>query len=218
MALDIGVVKPLTPDGLCGYDKHGQLWVWEKNGIDMSGHMIGDPRGSKCKLCLQGWILTTESMKDQHWSREYEEWMHRSCMIRFLALKDRDIVYWGLCEARIRFEDFKEIPNGYWPPKDPWAARSWYTAKTIGAALDFKIGMRKHVWNISVAPRDGHAITSVKAFREAFADQNVTKGFNTFECMIHAHNHDDFRKYLKIFGELLGLHRWDEKPVDEKKA
>lgn len=59
------------------------------------GTIIGDPRGHKCRICLQGWVLTVESLEDQEYWHSYEEWVHISCSVRYATLHERDMWYGG---------------------------------------------------------------------------------------------------------------------------
>lgn len=214
--LDIGIKTPLTPDGLCGYDQHGQLWVWEKQGVSMSGRMIHDVRGEKCRICLQGWSLTSESMGDQFKDR-HDNWLHYSCYIRFLAMKDRDLFADAIIRARIRFDGLKEIPSGYWVNDPLWKNRSWYVAKALDAPIQITIGSRKRVYNMEFMPLDGDFSASVvEDLKLEFRDEDVTKEFNRKRVLIHAWTGEKVREYLKRLSTVFGLDKREEKPVEAK--
>lgn len=216
---DIGIKTPLTPDGLCGYDKNGTLWVWEKQGETMSGHMIHDPRGEKCKICLQGWVLTSESMGDQYKDR-HDEWMHYSCYIRFLSLKDRDLFDDALIAARIRFDGLKAIPSQYWRNDLRWKNRSWYVTKTVGTPIQIVIGSRKRVYSIEFSPLDDDDFSTVVLddVKQEFRDEDVTKEFNRKLVLIHAWTGERLKDYLKRLSTAFGLDKREEKPVEAKQA
>lgn len=216
---DIGIKTPLTPDGLCGYDKNGQLWVWEKQGESMSGHMIRDPRGETCKVCLHGWVLTSESMKDQY-KDQHDEWMHYSCYIRFLSLKDRDLFDGALIGARIRFDGLHEIPSQYWLNDPLWKKRSWYVTKTVGAPIQIQIGSRKRVYSVEFTPLDDGCFSStvVDEVEREFRDEDVTKEINRKAVLIHAWTGEKLRDYLKRLSTIFGLDKRDEKPVEAKQG
>jgi hypothetical protein len=217
--LDIGIKTPLTPDGLCGYDQHGQLWVWEKQGASMSGHMIRDPRGQICRVCLQGWVLTSESMKDQYKDR-HDDWLHYSCYIRSLSMKDRDLFSDALIGARIRYDGLKEIASQYWRNDTLWAKRSWYVTKTDGAPIQITIGSRKRVYSVEFTPQeDGEFSASViEDLKREFREEDVTKEFNRKSVLLHAWTGEKLKEYLKRLSTAFGLDKREENPVEAKQA
>lgn len=216
---DIGIKTPLTPDGLCGYDKNGNLWVYEKNSSGMTGHMIYDPRGQTCKVCLRGWVLTSESMRDQY-KDQHDEWLHYSCHIRFLSMKDRDLFDGALVGARIRFPGLREIPSQYWVNDPIWAKRSWYVTKVNDAPIQIQIGSRKHVYSMEFTPvEDGNfSQAALEDAEREFLSEDVTKHFNRKSVLIHAWTGEKLRDYLKRFSTIFGLDKREESPVEPKKA
>lgn len=196
------IVKPLTPDGMVGWDKHGQLWLWKANDRGHEGRIIGDPRGHLCKICRQGWILTAESLEDQERWDTYKEWTHLSCSIRYAGLKERDMWCAGLDEARLRFERLEEIPNGYWRG-DPWAARPWYRVNLLDApGRTLRLGRRKRVYHMEIESRTGGPLD--KALAETlFKDEDVTKAFEDEQLVIHAWTGEKAHEYLKAFSKIL---------------
>ena len=58
------IVKPLTDDGLVGYDQFGQFMCGTPEGHGrVSYSPVSDVRGRLCVICCQGWHLSAESMR-----------------------------------------------------------------------------------------------------------------------------------------------------------
>lgn len=210
------IVKPLTPDGMCGWDEHNQLWLWKAEaGGGKCGRIIGDPRGHKCRICLQGWLLTTESLEDQAWSREYEEWCHLSCQIRYSGLKERDMWFGALVGAGIRFHGLEAIPNEYWC-NDPWyGQRPWYRVRLLDSRRTLKLGKRKRVYCLEIeSAMPGAGFYSQEQAQDLFKMEDVTKTIRPDSLLIHAWSDDKAREYLKAFAQILGLGK--AQPAEEK--
>jgi hypothetical protein len=207
------IIKPLTPDGMCGWDEHQQLWLWEVV-VDggKHGRIIGDPRGQKCRMCQQGWVLTCESLKDQRYDQDHKEWWHYSCYIRYLATKDRDLFDGALIEARIRFSGLRELPNRYWARDPVWSKRSWYETEALDLPIKVTIGSRKRVYCIEFQPTDG-LLSAWEAAGKEFAKEDVTKEFIPTRVMLHAWGGEKLMDYLKRLSQVFGLHKREEVKV-----
>lgn len=214
------IVKHLTPDGMCGWDDRGQLWLWEaEEGGGKCGRIIGDPRGQKCRLCQQGWILTCESLKDQRYDQDNKEWWHYSCYVRYLATKDRDLFCGALVGAHIRFGGFKEIPSGYWRQDPLWSKRSWYIAQASDQPVQITLGSRKRVYNIEFEPTPGTGeLLYWKAAEKEFELEKVTKEFSPTRVLLHAWGSDQVKDFLKRLSQAFGLDQWVTKPAQQEKV
>jgi hypothetical protein len=202
--LDLDIVKPLTPDGLCGWNKYGALWLWERDGATMSGHGIEDTRGMTCRICLQGWVLTCESLKDQY-ENQYNEWVHYSCYIRLLAMLDRDLFYDGLIQARIRFKGLQEIPNQYWGRDRIWSKRNWCVAKALDQPIQITLGSRKRVYNIEFEPVEGDLPKAWEAAAMEFHKEDVTKEFGPKRVLLHAWGGTQLKDFIKRLSNVFDL-------------
>jgi hypothetical protein len=212
------IVKPLTSDGMCGWDEHQQLWLWElEEGGGKVGRIIGDPRGQTCRMCRQGWILTCESLKDQRYDQDNREWWHYSCYVRYIATKDRDLFDSALIGAHIRFSGWKEIPSQYWRRDPVWSKRSWYVAEANDQPIKITIGSRKRVYNIEFEPTPGTG--ELLFWQEAgkeFASEKVTKEFIPTRVMLHAWGGDQLKDYMKCLSKAFSLDEWAKLPKAEK--
>jgi hypothetical protein len=206
------IVKPLTPDGMVGWDEFDQLVLWEVEGDRRIGRCIGDPRGHTCRICLQGWTLTAESLKDQHWRHDFDEWAHQSCLVRFSGLVEREMWYWALVEARVRFNGLREIPNEYWRNDPHYSKKPWYTAEAMDGPFTLKLGRRKRVYHNGVIPRPGQTLGATPAAAAEFAGEDVTKEFGADGWLLHAWTDDKARDYLRRLSKLLGLDRREPAP------
>lgn len=200
------IVKYLTPDGMCGWDAHGQLWLWKvRDDGRPVGTIIGDPRGHKCRICQQGWILTVESLEDQERWREYEEWVHLSCSIRYNALRERDMWFDALVAAGIRFHGLEEIPNEYWARDPWWSKRPWYRVRLHDAPRALKLGRRKRVYHMEIEASGAAGLYSKDLADRLFKDEDVTKSVGAEGMMVHAWGPEKAKDYMKRFAQVLGL-------------
>jgi len=220
------IVKPLTHDGLVGWDNFGQLWLWKVEGEGRSGTIIADVRGKICPVCKQGWKETAESLGDQyHWMNR-AEWAHVTCYIRYLALTEYSFWVESLVEARFIFgkEDnprstahlgpaLESLPNGYWGEKDPWGAgRPWYRARLLkklpngdNTALGrtLRLGSRKRVYHLEI--ESGEGPYNEPLAHSLFKGEDVTKEIRSDGLKVHAWGDDKAKEYLRHFSEILGL-------------
>lgn len=199
------IIKPLTPDGMCGWDEHNQLWLWEVDGIGKRGTIIGDPRGHKCPMCLQGWVLTVESLKDQNYNREFKEWWHYTCFIRYLTMKDRDLFFGALVDAKIRFSGLEEMPSQYWRNDPIWSKRNWYFTKALDQPIEIIMGSRKRVYNIEFIPTNEAPLKAWQEAAQEFAKEEVTKEFGPKRVLLHAWGGQKLKDYLKRLSTVFGL-------------
>lgn len=188
------ILRPVTPDGMIGYDQYNQLFYWRQEGKDKVGTIIGDPRGSICPICGRGWETTTESMADQYYHRAREKWLHETCFNRYLSF--REYMFWHdlICAARIRFEGLMEITNEYGAA---WN-NPWYTGKLLDAPARLKLGTRKRVFHMEIMSDEPYC--NPVAFDE-FAKEDVTKGKTPTGFYIHAWTEAKALEYMKIFAK-----------------
>jgi hypothetical protein len=220
-------IKPLTQDGLVGWDSYGQLWCYRwKNGI-REGVIIADVREKTCCVCRRGWELTAESLGDQHRWDSRAEWAHKSCYIRHLALNEYEFWNNALVEARFMFgqidnprtigeaPDLEALPNEYWSKGDPWGdGLPWYRARLLkrvnveksengplGRTL--RLGTRKNVHHLEIEVGFGPFDRALAI--ELFRSEEVTSRIDE-DCMfVHAWGRDKAREYLKHFAKILGV-------------
>lgn len=211
------ILRPLTADGLVGWDQFNQLWLWRVDGKSRSGTVIADVREKTCPVCNRGWEATAESLGDQyHWDSR-KQWVHESCFVRYQGLTEHDFWHEALCGV-FRFQGLKEIPNEY---RGAWNT-PWYRIPLSDVPRTLKLGTRKRVYHMEIEeeaaelppPRDaeeGARRLVAKArmdFGKAealFASEDVTKSFGPQRVMIHAWTREKARQYLRKFAEILGL-------------
>lgn len=195
------MVKLLTPDGLVGWDRFGQLWLWRPEGDSYRGQMIGDPRGHTCRICAHGWVLTSESMGDQKYWYDFKEWVHQSCSIRYISLTERDFWLDELLDAGFRFYGFEEIPNEYWT-RDEWhKERPWYRVKLSESGRSLKLGTRKRVFHMEIEARE--APVDLQLATDLFSKEDVTKILQADKILVHAWTKAKVKVYLRLFAQIL---------------
>lgn len=199
------IVKPLTPDGMVGWDSYGQLCFWKVDGNGRKGWLIGDPRGHKCRICQQGWILTAESLEDQSYWDFFGEWVHKSCSIRYSGLKERDMWHRLLIEAEFRFEALRELPNEYWRNDEWYGKKPWYRAKLLDTERTLKLGTRKRVFHMEI--EEGRNPYDQAVAKELLGGETSTKEISGTSLYIHAWSEPKALEYLKAFKEILCLNK-----------
>lgn len=221
------IVKPLTQDGMVGWDQFGQFWIWKAEGADRVGSIYHDVREKVCCICRHGWEVTAESLVDQYFMDNRAEFAHKSCFIRFLSLQEFDFWVNALVEAKFMFGPtdnprcigeaaaLEAIPNEYFGQKDPWGAgQPWYRArllkrvdkeKSLNGPLGrtLKLGQRKRVYVLEI--EKGPAQYDEKLAKELFEKEGVTKEIGRDGMMIHAWGRDKAREYLKHFAKILNV-------------
>lgn len=193
------IVKPITPDGKIGFDEFDQL-TYERQERDCSIYSpISDPRGSTCLICLRGWETTTESIVDQFLWRSREKWIHKSCWVRYLTLREYDMWYGALCSAGITFFFPEEIPNQY---GGAWMT-PWYTVKLRESRCTLRLGSRKRVYNMEIlVPKDEAGVLDVAA-AAPLKKEDVTQDITGGRVMIHAWGEAKAKEYMKVFADIL---------------
>jgi len=225
------IVKPLTADGLVGWDAFGQFWIWRLRGDGRrEGSIYCDVREKVCCVCRRGWEATADSLRDQYfWSRR-AEWAHQSCLIRFEALQEYEFWCNALVDAGFIFgsvdnpkmigegASLESLPNGYWPKGDPWSEQPWYRVRLLKKLDDdytnaphgrtLLLGSRKRVYHLEIESGTGSYDMAKAA--ALFASEDVTKEIRADRLMIHAWGRDKAREYLKHFATVLDAN-WREK-------
>lgn len=200
------IVKPVTEDGLVGYDQFDQFAVTQvlPDGTQ-SSHHIADVRGRTCVMCERGWEPTGPSMADQLKWTISESFVHLSCFVRHGALVQRELFWTALVNsAEVRFHGFEPIANNYWPSSDPWAKQPWYQAFLMDHQAKFILGRRKNVYHVEVVPLDGTRLGFHVQAAKAFEAENVTKEFSSVSVMLHAWSSDKLREYVKKIAKVAG--------------
>ncbi len=196
------IIRPVTADGMCGYDEFGQFAVsWRED--DYTKLIIArDVRTQTCAICLRGWVATSESLRDQHMWSLLGAVVHESCLVRHRSFVERADFAGAMSKARLRFEGFRTIANGYWPASDPWSARPWYEADLLDHAATVVIGSRKNVVHVELRVWDGSVADADRA-TVVFGAEDVTKDFNSRHALLHAWGSEKVALYLTRFRELL---------------
>ncbi len=207
------IVRQLTPDGLIGFDKFGQLQAKEVGAEHTMSWIISDVREKTCVICNHGWELNHKSFKDQHYWHNRKVLIHESCYKRYLMLSEWEQVYFNVCSLNLAFpEGLKERKNEYGGAWNlPWYEFEWNGAETFTIV----IGRRKRVWHMEIqGPTPGYPGLPDLDYRMAekcFSEERVTKEFGPTSVMVHAWTDEKMLAYLKKFVRILGL----EKPVEK---
>jgi hypothetical protein len=198
--------RPITDDGLVGYDEFEQLMVCR---IDKQGDKIFssvfDVRNETCVLCDRGWEPTGPSIADQSVWQISRTHVHVTCLVRFGALGQRESYWLALVAARVRFGGLVPISNQYWPSSDPWAKQPWYYAELLDYPVKFVLGMRKRVHHVELRAQGGTELASLVAAEDVFKDEDVTKEFSPTKILLHAWSTEKMNEYVKRLVDLGGL-------------
>jgi len=194
------IVKPITPDGLCGFDSYGQLWVWwiedPQEPERKTGTIVADVRGKICPICQKGWVNTTESIRDQTYLHSMKRHVHRTC--EYGSAHVNNFYYWHnlVCESEfnkkgLKFDETKNLYGSAW-------TGPWYRIKFNHVPNhEFIFGSRKRVYHMEVTNVDKELAAKLD---EAFKDQEkITKGVSVdadgkMSWIIHAWT----KEYAKI--------------------
>lgn len=229
------IVRPITADGLVGFDQFDQLCLEEhkeEHGREVIYQtFISDVRQKVCAICNHGWYPSAASMKDQyHWTLldepkagggETYGFVHKTCYLRHLALNDRMDVHRALVGARIAFRGLTPIPNRYWPKGDVWGdLRPWYRAEVVPPGIgdsapttcEIIIGMRKRVWSIEIRPNANEEFSWCEKAERFFKKEEVTKEFSPKGILLHAWTEEKMREYLITLNAVGDLRRGDPHP------
>lgn len=224
------IIKPLTKDGLVGWDDLGQFWVYHWEGPHKVGSIYHDVREKICCVCGHGWEVSGDSLRDQYFWDGRAEWSHQTCLIRYLALQEFDFWRNSLVDAGFMFgpidnrryiaeggASIQAIPNEYLGPKDPWGAgQPWYRVRLLKRVNEeksengplgrtLKLGSRKRVYHMEI--EEGGSPYDAEKAKQLFAPEDVTKRLGENGMMVHAWGRDKAREYLRHFAEILGVKR-----------
>lgn len=196
------ITRPVTDDGLVGYDQFGQFVVeWEER-HGRTSTFVKDVRGKTCVICNQQWKETGPSIKDQlHWSL-INDFVHQSCYTRHLGLVERSDFDYEILKAGFRHHGMVPIVNQYWGANDDWS-RPWYRVELVNHPLRLTIGWRKRVISIELEAQ-GKEVINPEPFEKAFADEQVTKEFGLRKILLHAWGMEKAKEYLTKIAGLLG--------------
>ena len=201
----MNIIRPLTSDGLVGYDEYGQLVLETRKEDYSSFAFIQDVRDKTCAICNRGWEATGPSMEDQmEWSL-IKNFVHESCWVRFTSLTERQHFTNVLHDCQIRHRGLKPIENQYWPKVYRLAQKPWYEAELIAKPILLRLGSRKRVNSLEIVCQGGTKLENWKEVETAFAEEKVTKEFSSTGLLIHSYSNEDDLRYMKTFTELLKL-------------
>jgi hypothetical protein len=206
------IVRPITDDGLVGFNKSGNLIHCMLDGEYQVTVGIADVRLQTCIICGHGWQETATSLGDQCWWDLAKSHVHRTCLIRYEGLREREDFWSAIVGAKVRFGGLVPIPNRYWPASDPWAAKPWYQAELLDYPAKLVLGARKRVFNIEVIAQGGIELSWWEAAREAFKDEDVTKEFSRAQVLLHAWGTEKMKEYLKKISQISGY----DKQIEDK--
>jgi len=199
------IVRPITPDGLVGYDQFGQLIAKRAGPRVTSLHMIADVRRLTCAICERGWEPSAESMLNQvPWHAVNNDIVHETCLVRHCALVERTEFRYALIDARVRFRRLEPEPNRYYPEGDPWAKKPWYSAELTEHPARFFIGWRKRVVHVELQAEGGVPFDWWERAEQAFAEESVTKAFGEERVFLHAYGMNRVREYAARLTEIAG--------------
>jgi len=227
------ILKPVTADGMAGYDQFGQFYIKWKQGDSTWGSCFADVREKICCICNHGWELTAESLRDQDFLRHRAEYAHQSCVIRYEALQEFDFWYRAVLDAGFMFgqpdRDEKDywkvpaleaIPNGYWPKGDKWGdGKPWYRVNILKRVDPEKskngsfgrtlvLGARKRVYHLEIEPGTGEydyqLAQELLGGEVVYGNVKVTMDIRPDGLMIHAHGREKASEYLKRFAKIMG--------------
>jgi hypothetical protein len=198
------IARPITEDGLVGFDKNGTLFHCTVSGDYKTFRGIADVRRDWCIICDRGWQETSESLGDQYLWDLTKTHVHLTCFVRYQGLGEREEVWRALVEAKVRFGGLHTIPNQYWAPPDPWSRKPWYTTELVEHPVKITIGSRKHVLQIVFTPQGGTKLEWWEKARDAFEGETVTKEFSKSGVLLHAWGTEKLRAYVKQIAEIAG--------------
>jgi hypothetical protein len=197
------IVRPITEDGNVGFDEYNQLVLrWPLGKDSFEYRFIKDVRGKRCPICLQAWLPTAASMRDQVQWRLIDEWVHETCLYRHIGFVERQEFFSAIVEAELRFDGLRPIENRYWPKSYEASNKPWYETKLLDYPTILVIGHRKRVTEIELTPVKGSVLIA-EWFRDAFKAEDVTKKFDAQGVRVHAWNDEKVGKYLGVIAELL---------------
>ena len=199
------IVRPITDDGLVGYDQFDQLMCGTRDGEHISYAPIADVRRKQCIICNRGWELTGPSLSDQFRWKVTDDFVHLSCWVQFQGLVQRQDFYRALVRADLNFRIIKAIPNQYWGNDPVFREQSWYEAELVQHPARIVYGVRKRVTSISVIAESGRALDYWADAEEAFAGEDVAKEFAPGKCLVHSWTLENDRRYIALLARALKL-------------
>jgi len=193
------IVRPITDDGLVGYDQFGQLAVTKVEGDSQTSWFIADVRDKTCIICNHGWKPNATSMADQFRWDLVDGFVHNSCLERHSGLVEWAEFRNALVAAGVRFNGLRPVENGYWGPS---SKRPWYVAELLDFPVAFKLGARKRVYHVEVVAQGGTSLSFHAEAEEAFKSEDVTKHFTPSSVLLHAWGFEKMRDYVKRLVEI----------------
>lgn len=201
------IVRPVTCDGLVGYDRNDNFVAFAKlygsgEPSIYSSTNTRDITGEMCPLCGKIWgpENTQAQFLDQIWSDAAMSSVHRSCFERALGFNEREKWVDALKEAEFDRSDImtiKQIPNEY---RGAWNT-PWYVIELKGVKrakgdpVMLKFGARKRVYNIEISGIEANGPTLLmKKFEAEETTKDIIDGGHGF--LIHAWGMDKSKEYL----------------------
>lgn len=197
------IIKPVTKDGLAGYDAFNQFWVFTQDRFDPNsrkGSIRSDLRGKTCMLCNKQWEVSATSLADQFFARREGVHVHYTCYERHLSFLDRGEWMDAIAKSGLyaRVSDITEIPNQY---GGAWNV-PWYCVELKGKpTVVLTFGQRKRVRSIQV---DRLNLEQIDALESLFKAEDTTKDRRPDGYIIHAWTLDKAVAYFTSIDSVLG--------------
>lgn len=207
------IVRPITDDGLCGYDQHGQLTCGRPDPLGDPNRVeyvfVADVRAMTCIICGHGWESTAKSIEDQtRWdlvaTSPADGYVHETCFFRHHGLVERQEFWSAIVAARVRFKGLRTLPNGYWPKAYRDSAKPWYEAELLDHPVKLVLGTRKRVDHVELVAQGGVDLSWWEGAKEAFKTEDVTKEFSPRGVLLHAWTREKMREYVRRLVDLGG--------------
>jgi hypothetical protein len=204
------IVTPVTPDGDAGFDEFNQFIVFVPDNYGgKTGTIRYDLRGKICPLCGKHWELSNIGLNDQVYLNHTQQHVHQTCYARYRAHMQRSELINDLDKAGIwtgpDYNSFEEIPNQY--DTGERGAPPWYKIRILKKPQSLEFGRRKRVFSLrfQMLSIDQQLGLTAQFNKES---NNTTKGEGNspedgLYCYIHAWNHEEVVRYLKIWKSVL---------------
>jgi hypothetical protein len=196
------IVRPITDDGMVGYDQFGQLMLTKLEDGRQVSWGIADVRRKTCVICNHGWLPNAESMADQRRWDLVGDHVHGTCLARHVGLVERSEFFEAIVAARISFRGLVPEPNRYWNRP---SARPWYHAELIDHPARIVIGSRKRVFHVELVAEGGVPFDWWEAAKDDLAAFDVTKEFSATSVMLHAWGNEQLRLFISRLAKVSGF-------------
>lgn len=196
------IIRPVTPDGMCGYDDRSQFILSWKDGDTTTSTFGSNTLRDTCAICLRGWEATSASLRDQTRWPLIDAYVHETCLVRHHGFIERSMFSRAISKARLAHGGLRAVDNQYWGNRDPWGKKPWYEADLNEYAATVVLGWRKNVAHVEVRVWPGSS-ANVEHVQKLFEGEDVTKDFSVGSAWIHAWGDAKVEEYLVRFAALL---------------